>query len=44
MHLGVVDASILRGVASTPTNVSTIMVAEHISGRYYHFAVATLLA
>ena len=34
-RLRVVDASILPHVPSTTTNVTTIMLAEHISRRYY---------
>jgi choline dehydrogenase len=33
--LRVVDASILPSVPSTTTNVTTIMLAEHIARRYY---------
>jgi choline dehydrogenase len=34
-RLRVVDASILPHVPSEPTNVTTIMLAEHISRLYY---------
>ena len=34
-RLRVVDASILPHVPSAPTHVATIMLAEHISRRYY---------
>jgi choline dehydrogenase len=34
-RLRVVDASILPHVASEPTNVTTIMLAEHISRLHY---------
>jgi choline dehydrogenase len=34
-HLRVVDASILPRVPSTTTNVTTIMLAEHIARRHY---------